>query len=245
MRLEKIFIVALVFTFSLACNSTSKNGEGKLIRAYHLKVEYKENPFIDEEVPRFSWELDGTGRGRSQTAYQLLVAGSEDLLEQGRADFWDSEKQDAGQMSQVEYTGKILEGRKKYYWKVRAWDEAGKPGKWSKPAIFETAFLSQDNWQASWIGYDLTDLGKGEIFHLPPAPYLRKDIQLKDDIKSARLYSTALGVYDFHINGKKVGNDYLNPGWTNYHKRVNYQAYDVTTYLTQGENALSSVLSYG
>jgi alpha-L-rhamnosidase len=245
MRIEKIFLAALLFTFTLACSSNLKSVEEKLLSAHNLKVEYKENPFIDVKVPRFSWELDASGRGRMQTAYQLLVASSEDLLKPGAVDFWDSEKILTSQMSQVEYKGLKLKGRKQYFWKVRAWDEAGNPGEWSEPAIFETAFLSQENWQAKWIGYDLTNLGKGKMYHLPPVPYLRKEIQLHDDIKSARLYTTALGVFDFFINGEKVGNDYLNPGWTNYHKRVNYQAYDVANQLVKGENALSSIVSYG
>lgn len=216
-----------------------------ILQANHLKVEYKNEPFIDVEVPRFSWELEANGRGRMQTAYQLLVASSLDLLEPGKADLWDTEKQASGAMSQIEFKGEALEGRKKYYWKVRAWDEDGSQGQWSDPSTFETAFLNQKNWKAKWIGHDLTDLGRGKKFHLPPAPYLRKEIQVKGAIKNARLYATALGVYDFFINGKKVGDDYLNPGWTNYHKRVHYQAYDVTDQLVKGENALSSVLTYG
>ncbi|MBE0652925.1 MAG: family 78 glycoside hydrolase catalytic domain, partial [Bacteroidales bacterium] len=216
-----------------------------LMTAFDLKTEYKETPFIDEKVPRFSWILKDEGRGQYQQAYQLIVSSSAELLTEADADCWNSGKVESSLMSQIEYEGKPLEKTTLYFWKVRCWDKDGKPGSWSEAAIFETGLMENQNWQAKWIGYDLTHLGKGKIYHLPPSPYLRKQIQLDGNIRSARLYVTALGVYDFIINGEKVGNDFLNPGWTNYDKRVNYQAYDVTDYLSPGTNVLGSVLSEG
>jgi len=244
MMLAKYLIVIALLTllFNSSCTHYKIND---LLMVHHLRVEYKESPYIDIVTPRFSWQLQGTGRNRSQGAYQILVASSETLLAQHRGDVWDSNKHASTEMSQVVYRGKPLVGQRQYFWKIRSWDENDVPSQWSKAAMFETAFLSQDAWQAKWIGYDLTDLGKGELYHLPPAPYVRKEIQLNGKIKSARLYTTALGLFDFFINGEKVGDDYLNPGWTNYHKRVHYQVYDVKDYLTQGENTLGSILSYG
>jgi len=213
--------------------------------ADNLKVEYKVNPMIDEQVPRFSWILEDERRGQTQTAYRLLVASSPDLLIPGKADMWDSEKRGSDQMSQIEYMGESLGITTTYFWKVQCWDTQGIQGPWSEVATFETGLMANQNWKASWIGHDLTHLGQGKVYHLPPAPYLRKEINVEGSVKQARLYVTALGVYDFIINGEKVGIDYLNPGWTNYHKRVHYQAYDVTDYLVEGPNALGSVLSYG
>jgi alpha-L-rhamnosidase len=113
-------------------------------------------------------------------------------------------------------------------------------------ASWEMGLLSKSDWQAQWIGLDLDHLGKGNTYHLPPAPYLRKEIFVKHTIKKARLYVTALGLYEFSINGQKVGDAFLTPGWTDYDKRVYYQTYDVTSSLKAGSvNALASQLSYG
>jgi alpha-L-rhamnosidase len=78
-----------------------------------------------------------------------------------------------------------------------------------------------------------------------PAPYLRKTFKLDQPIKRATAYATALGAYELHLNGKKVGRDYLNPGWTEFRKRVLYQTYDVTEQLHQGHNVVGAVLGDG
>ncbi len=233
-------ILLTVTMLSVSCSSS----EGPMT-ALDLKVEYKTNPYIDDPIPRFSWILKDERRGQVQTAYQILVASSLKDLEAGKADMWDSKKVSSDQMGQVEYQGKDLQKSTRYYWKVRSWDREGNPGSFSKSSWFETGLLEAKNWEAKWIGYDLTHMGQEGMYHLPPAPYLRKEFSLEGPVKKATLYATALGVYDILINGEKVGVDYLNPGWTNYNKRVHYQAFDVTDYLKEGRNALGSVLSYG
>ncbi|WP_067433295.1 glycoside hydrolase family 78 protein [Nocardioides jensenii] len=74
---------------------------------------------------------------------------------------------------------------------------------------------------------------------------LRKEFELGDDIKSARLYVTALGVHDVHLNGQLVSKDRFAPGWTDYNKRVQYQTYDVTDLVRGGDNAIGARLSTG
>jgi len=238
-------IASILFMFVCYAGSYSCDAAESSLIPHDLKVEYKADPTIDESVPRFSWILQDGSRAQYQTAYQLIIATSTGLLEPGKADVWDSKKQKSDQMSQVEFQGEALLPTTTYFWKVRAWDREGKAGPWSQTARFQTGLLQAKNWQAQWIGYDLTHLGQGEVYHLPPAPYLRKEIEVSGAVKKASLYATALGVYDFMINGEKVGVDYLNPGWTNYHKRVNYQAFDVTESLKTGSNTLGTVLSYG
>ena len=238
-RITSIIFLSLVL---LGASCTATDGP---MTATDLKVEYKSNPYVDESHPRFSWILQDERRGQVQTAYQILVASAVEDLEPGKADMWETKKVRSDQMAQLEYQGKDLQEGTRYYWKIRAWDKEGNPGPFSKTSWFETGLMREKNWKAKWIGYDLTHLGMEGTYHLPPAPYLRKEIRLKGPVKKATLYATALGVYDFIINGKKVGVDYLNPGWTNYHKRLHYQAYDVTDYLEEGVNALGSILSYG
>ena len=238
--LSRWLLLLVIGTVVGSCQKTAST-----MTTNKLRVEYKENPFIDETEPRFSWILEDDTRGQYQTAFRILVATSPALLEPGKADIWDSGKMNSDQTAQVEYGGTSLKDRTKYYWKVRSWDRNNNATGWSEAASFETGLLKTENWEASWIGHDLTHLGKGRLYHLPPAPFLRKEINLKEEVSSARLYATALGVFDFIINGEKVGEDYLNPGWTNYNKRVHYQVYDVTDRLREGSNALSSVVSYG
>jgi alpha-L-rhamnosidase len=109
-----------------------------------------------------------------------------------------------------------------------------RPGRW--------VCWKAGDWQAEWIGNDLTAYGRGEIYHLPPAPFFRKEAEVRSGCKKARLYVTALGIYEFEINGKRVGNDYFAPGWTDYDKRVYYQTYDVTDLVRRGTNAFGAIL---
>ncbi|UFH52216.1 alpha-L-rhamnosidase [Spirosoma sp. KNUC1025] len=138
-----------------------------------------------------------------------------------------------------------MSSRTACYWKVRSWDKTGQPGSWSSTASWEMGLLHKTDWTAAWIGNDVTNLGKGKLYHLPPAPFFRKETQLKAPVKRARLYVTSLGLYAFQINGQRIGNDYFTPGWTDYNKRVYYQTYDVTRHLTVGKNALGAIVAEG
>lgn len=215
------------------------------LTSVYLRTEYKVNPVTDVRVPRLSWELTSGEKNQIQTAYQIIVASSEGRLSEKSADLWNSGQIKSGATAQVEYAGKALVSRQMCYWKVRSWDKNGVAGPWSKMASWEMGLLDKKDWAAQWIGLDLDKLGKGKTYHLPPAPYLRKEINLKPGLKKARLYVTALGLYEFSINGKKTGSDFLTPGWTDYDKRVYYQTYDVTEQLQSGVNVLGSQLSYG
>src|SRR5690606_38468566 len=117
--------------------------------------------------------------------------------------------------------------------------------RWSKTSRWETGLLDAADWKADWIGYDLTAYGKGDTYHLPPAPYLRKEEKVARRVESARLYITALGVYEFFISGKRVGDDYFAAWWTEYNKRVYYYVDDVTEYMRHGNNAFAATVSYG
>lgn len=211
----------------------------------YLRTEYKQNAFIDAAKPRFSWELQSKINNQVQTAWQIVVASTPSLLAESRADVWNSGKVNSDITVQVEYAGKPLESGKKYYWKVRSWDKKGIAGEWSEEAYWNTGLLKPTDWKADWIGYDVNALSTNKEYHLPPAPYLRKEALLNGNIKRANLYVTALGLYEFYINGKRIGEDYFAPGWTDYNKRVYYSAYDVTNEVKNGRNAFGAVLSTG
>ena len=104
------------------------------LKPLYLRVEYKTNAFVDAERPRFSWELHSAVLNQKQTARQILVAGSVALLNNEKANVWNSGKIASDATNQVAYAGKRLESNKVYYWKVRSWDKNGKPGPWSDPA---------------------------------------------------------------------------------------------------------------
>ncbi len=237
--MKKLWIALCLLPVVISC------AERKGIVPVYLRSEYKVNTFIDVPAPRLSWELEAVADEQYQTAYQVLVASSAGLLDRDHGDLWDSGKVDTDATNQIEYGGNPVAARTRVYWKVRSWDKNGEPGDWSETAWWETALPDTAGWEAGWIGFDLTAYGKGDTYHLPPAPYLRKNQQIEKAIRSARLYVTALGVYEFFINGERVGNDYFAPGWTDYNKRVYYTAYDVTRSLRRGENTLAATLSYG
>ncbi len=237
-----ILLLSALFSVLLCHNSLSATTD---LKPVNLRVEYKINPVTDAEKPRLSWELTSTIREQIQTAYQIMVASSPGLLASDKADLWQSPKVNGNATNQVAYAGKSLASRTVCFWKVRSWDKNGQPGPWSATATWEMGLLTKADWKADWIGNDLTALGKGKTYHLPPAPFFRKETQLKTAIKRARLYVTSLGLYEFHINGKRIGKDYFTPGWTDYNKRVYYQTYDVTADVKAGTNALGAIVSEG
>ena len=377
--------------------------------AAQLRCEYLQDPLgIDVTQPRLSWILTSDQRGQKQTAYQVLVASTPDLLAKDQGDLWDSGKVVSDQSIQVEYVGRPLESRMRCFWKVRVWGANMNLSAWSQPALWTIGLLHPKEWEAAkwigeekrapgydseayqWIWYpegkpnqvapagtryfrrkfsvpggkkiaavtsDLTcdngftlyvngvQAGQGanwsqppkldikehltpgvntlaiaainessaagltgkfaiqfddntslvigmdpswktsnqemsnwkadgfddsawqaamvlgpmgmapwgvvqwnsgvRTWVLPPSPYLRKEFPAEKPIRRATLYATALGTYQLHINGTRVGQDYFNPGWTEFRKRVYYQTYDVTQMLRQGTNAIGAVLSDG
>ncbi|MGE5610592.1 MAG: family 78 glycoside hydrolase catalytic domain [Bacillota bacterium] len=372
-----------------------------------LRCEYLSNPLgIDAVRPRLSWVITSDRRGERQTAWQVLVASSPQLLAEDRGDLWDSGRVASDQSIQVEYAGKPLTSQMRCHWKVRVWDRDGKPSAWSEPAIWSMGLLALTDWQGQWIGYDaayqsspddalftiqslkwvrfpqkqakagvyttffrkridlpadrpirravlalyafnscdaavngkaigqavhwdrtarldataalqaganvvtlaarhsdnyspavigrlIVQFGSGNDLVVPidntwkasqeaagdwdkasfddkewpaaevfdntpwngpppvadlariPAPYLRKDFAVAQGIKRATVYVTALGAYELHLNGKRVGKDVLTPGWTEFRKRVHYQTYDVTAQVASGANTLAAILGDG
>lgn len=207
-----------------------------------LRCEYLVNPLgLDVRVPRLSWQMEDSHRGAKQSAYRILIAGSADALNENRGDLWDSGKVDSDQSAHVPYGGPELQSKQQCYWKVRIWNERGEESQWSQPAWWEMGLLKRSEWKGKWIGSQIV----GGPRTLAPAPYLRKEFQLNDRPVSARLYVTALGLYEFHINGQRVDKDIFTPGRTEYAKCVQYQVYDVTPLLRSGENAVGAILGDG
>ncbi len=367
----------------------------------HLRCEYLENPLgIDVMTPHLSWQSDNAERNWKQSAYQVLVASSDESLRAGKADIWDSGKIDSSESVGIVYRGPTPESRKRYYWKVQVWDANGRASESEGTAWWEMGLLHPADWKAKWIRWknpeddadrqgmrwiwvpeqdalavawktaatfqltvqlsekartavlmlatrgdfvakvnghevdsksrwttfdrrDITDqmvVGKnvieitvtappppdygpeagtkttmaalaalvkitgsnGSVMRFPtneqwkasldktpgwkpahvvaelrdkrlgdpgelpqPAAYLRKTVALSKNLQSARLYVTALGSYCVFLNGSRVGSDVMTPDFTDYRKRVLYQAYDVTSLLINGNNVIGALLGDG
>ncbi len=206
----------------------------------NLRCEYLNDPLgINAANPRLSWMIESDARGERQTAYQILVASTPTLLAKEKGDLWDSGKVSSDENAQIAYAGSPLASRQACFWKVRTWNRDGKPGTWSAPALWEMGLLSPTDWSAQWIEAPVQS-AQGSV------PILRRKVALADKpIVMARLYATALGLYEIRINGQRVGDQVLAPDWTDYRKRVSCQTYDVTPLLKRGNNAVAALLAHG
>ncbi len=208
-----------------------------------LRCESLTNPLgIDETQPRLSWVVESDQRAQHQTAYQVVVTSDNETL-------WDSTKIVSGETSHIAYTGKPLTSEMRCSWKVKVWDQDGKESAWSQPATWTMGLLQEADWKAEWIGYDklrnviVPAAPKAQV--LPPPAYLRTEFKTGKPITRATLSATGLGIFDIHLNGRRATDDWFNPGWTDYTKRVYYRTYDVTSLLKQGENKFEAVVADG
>jgi alpha-L-rhamnosidase len=203
-----------------------------------LTCEHKKNPIgIDILKPRFSWKINGTGNNILQSAYSIRVAT--DSKFSSSKIVWQSGKIESGESVLQPYKGSDLKSGQRYFWQVKIWDNKGGESKWSEVAFLETGLLSQSDWKAKWIEME------SDTIRYSPSPHFRKEFTVGKSIASARVYVTSHGFYELHMNGKKVGDQVLTPGWTSYGKRLQYQVYDVTGILIKGNNAIGAVLGDG
>ncbi|QHS57518.1 family 78 glycoside hydrolase catalytic domain [Mucilaginibacter sp. 14171R-50] len=207
------------------------------LSAERLLTENQADPIsIDAKTPRFSWQMEaGNTKNVLQSAYQIRVYTADD-----NKLIWNSNKVADSQSIYVPYKGPALTSRTAYVWQVMIWDNKGHASPWSKKATWRMGMLSPTDWKAMWIGPGYA----GDMVDKPSSMF-RKGITLKKTVKSAFAYITAHGLYEAQINGAKIGDAYLTPGWTSYHKRLQYQVYDVTKMLVKGENAIGAKVGSG
>ncbi len=247
-------VIGNALLLSLACAPKKETPAGmETMQATNLRVEYLTNPLgIDAVRPRLSWTLESNRRGQKQMAYRILVASSEENLSKDIADLWDTERMPEIQSNQIEYNGKALSSRMLCYWKVCVWDQEGEMSPFSAPAFWTMGLLSGAEWKAKWIGmennvapmYSIAERQK-RVVPGPPAAYFRKTFRIDKPVVRALVYATARGLFELHLNGKRVGDDVLAPEWTDYRKRIQYRTYDVTAMLQSGDNALGAILGEG
>ena len=202
-----------------------------------LTCNYLRNPLgIGIEAPIFGWKLASAAKGARQSAYQIQVAMKEDFSEL----CWDSNWVAQNSTVHIKYQGPDLTSRTRYFWRVRVKDQFAAISEWSETAHFETG-LNQEDWQAKWI--EPEDDVDPKAFK--PAPFLRRCFSIDYEIKQARLYITAHGLYEAYLNGQRVGDQVFTPGNTDVVNRLQYQVYDVTSLLNGGENCIGVILGDG
>jgi alpha-L-rhamnosidase len=208
------------------------------LSTYDLTFEHRVNPVgTDILQPGLSWKLKGNGNNIMQTAYSLRVAV--DPKFSASKIIWQTGKVASDESVLVSYKGPDLKACQRYYWQVRVWDNKGRVSKWSEAAYWETGLLTSENWKAKWIEIE------GDTNRYSPSPHFRKEFTIEKSIAKAVVYVTAHGFYELHLNGGKVGDQVLTPGWTSYGKRIQYQVYDVTGHVKKGKNAIGAVLGDG
>lgn len=244
--LGAIIIAGLWPSASVAAESASS-----AVSVTGLRCEYRRNPLgIDETKPRLRWRIKSNEQNVKQVAYRIQVATSRAALANGTADLWDSGKINSAESSNIVYQGKPLTSRLVCYWKVHLWCAAnGQCEVESDPAVWMMGLLGGSDWVADYISHrDRSPVWKDkEKLYLPPAVQYRKDFNSQPNrtVRRATVYATALGIYELYLNGKRVSDQWFAPGWTDYHERAYYRAYDVTPMIKAGDNAIGAWLADG
>jgi alpha-L-rhamnosidase len=245
MRSLPVCISAVCSFFALFSQTVCAAEQKCSVEPVELRCEYLRSPLgIDTAAPRLSWRLrsvDADARGAMQTAYEVLVAGSLDLLAADKADMWKSGLVASGESAHVVYAGKPLRSGAEYFWKVRVKDQNGALSQWSQPARWTIGLLEQSDWKAQWIGTDqIFERQKGwpPPDNTIPDPWLRRTFTLKDAPRRAMIYVASIGYHELYVNGQKVDDTVLAPAVANHRKRARYVTYDITRQLKQGENAV-------
>ena len=261
--MKKLFLVSfsfLWFQYLLAEKNQLPPGNAKLIIT-KLLCENKLNPMgVPVDNLRFSWQMQSAQRGQLQTAYQIVIAGSKKELQSGSYDIWNSAMIKTSQSILVSYRGKKLQAGTTYYWQVKIWDKNNQPSSFSTINEFTTGLRGKEDWiHAKWIGYEElpdslllipgvhgngNDIGN-KALQKPVSPLFRKEFTTAKKIKQGLLFITGLGQYEASINGQKVSDDFLTPGWTYYDKTIFYNTYDVTNHLQEGKNVIAAIVGNG
>ena len=181
----------------------SQTATGQVLQVTDLKTEHLDNPIgMDTPNPRFSWKVLSDQDGMNQKTFQLLVGTDSAQIAQGRGNVWSSGIIESDHVMS-RYAGTPLLPCTRYYWAVNVTD--GNNRKVSSPvACFETGKMGLDAWHGNWI----SDHNDRNHF---PAPYFRKSFSVDNPVKKARIYVAVAGLYQLHLNGKRLGDTMLDP----------------------------------
>jgi len=246
-------IITIAYILLHYCAAVHANN----LQTIKLRVEYKDHPrAVMKMRPSLSWELKSATRNTQQIAYQIVVFCKIDNWSDEKQIVWNSGRINSRKSIQVPYNGPSLQATQTYYWRVKVWDSHGNESEWSAPASWQMGLITLDDWKrAQWIAYE--ELPKERQDPLPKSdkkddyqdnnvlPLLRKSFQIQKNIKQATLFMSGLGHFEAHVNGKKIGDHFLDAGWVKYDKEALYETFDITKDLKKGENAIGVLLGNG
>jgi alpha-L-rhamnosidase len=254
----RIVISATIILLLLSSSCTTKPETAISISG--ISCAGLENPAGTGITPDFSWIIEGTHRGQIQSAYQIIVGSDSEFIRNSPGIKWNSDMVKSSESAWIPYKGSQLESGKTYFWRVRVWDETEKVSKWSKTGKFVTGLFTANDWDnAKWIGFEeIPDSlllvpgvhGNGDnlkniALKRTTVPYFRKDFEAEKKIREAYVFISGLGQYELYVNGEKIGNRFLSPGWTDYRKTCLYNTFDVTKNLKKGKNTIGTIVGNG
>lgn len=245
-------ILFIAFVLHITCVFSQK------MSVENLTCDNRHEPLgIEQKNPVLGWQIATAQKSVMQTAYRILVADNVLDIERNVGNMWDSEQVPSDASIQVKYNGKALQAAKTYYWKVQVWNNKNQSS-WSTRSSWQMGLLSSADWKgAKWIAYEAmpdsqrvvpAEHGRGDAKWgnvKAVLPLLRKTVLIPQPVRSATAFVSGLGHFELSINGKKVGNHFLDPGWTQYDKEAQYVVFDVTHYLNQRVNAIGIMLGNG
>jgi len=229
-------VTRLLAAAALVASVSAQVPPASQLEATHLRCEYASDPLgVDVARPRLFWRVESAERGQRQTAWRVLVASSVEQLSADRGDLWDSGRTESDETTHIVYGGAALVSSQRVCWKVRVWDRSGRPSAWSRPATWTMGLMAPDDWKGIWIA-------------APAATetlLLRHTFAVRPGLRRAVAHVSGLGHYELSINGTRIGEDLLAPGWTDYDRTVLYDTHDVTAALVEGSNAAGIFLGNG
>ena len=246
----KRLLTILMVLLSLTASAAKKKEGTPDIYVAGLRVENMTNPLgIDTEKPRFSWILGDHYKEKDvrQTAYQIIVSSTYEKMKAGEGDLWDTGWVDSNEQLWISYAGKPLASNQHCWWNVRVKTNKGETGWNWNPNFFSIGLLNESKWKGYWIGLESLQPGEERGFHTRlAARYLRKEFELKQTkVKRATAFVVGLGLYEFYVNGQRIGRDVLTPVPSDYRKTIYYNTYDITSALTSHVSPLTSHVCLG
>jgi alpha-L-rhamnosidase len=204
------------------------------MRAVNLQIKNYFSPIgIDTNCPVFSWQLESKTHNQTQSYYRVIVAENEGVLANNEGSIWDSGKVASSEQLVIVYDGTPLKSVSCYFWKVAVWNQDGQM-EWSEPQLFFTGYLNHYEWKAKWLGN-----GGRKPF------YARHQFDVSKKVRRAFALVSGLGHFKMFMNNEKIGDHEMDPGWTNYHKSVQYVCFDITAYLRPGANVIGVSIGNG
>jgi len=253
--MKKSLLLVIVTCLMYSCSSNQSD-----FYPAELKCNNRHDPSGIDSLPEFSWNIASTARDQVQSAWQIILDKDQKNIDSEDPHLWNSGKVISNRTSWIEYQGPALEPGTRYFWKVRSWNGEDKPSDWSKTASFITGLFSEKDWNgAKWIGYeDIPDSMilvpgihknikiEGDIAKKRSVvPLFRKEFKAEKEVKEAFVYVCGLGQYELYLNGRKVGDHFLQPGWTNYYKTCLYNTFDITEEIKKGSNTIGVIAGNG